>query len=78
MNDFTKEELETLAACVSIYAKDDPDDYLPLFDKICAQINTYCEHEWNGIRYAAVRLRSTDDREHQYKCSKCNKVLFEY
>ena len=45
MNEFTKEELETLAACVSIYAKDEPDDYMPLFDKICSLINNYCEHK---------------------------------
>ena len=46
MNDFTKDELETLAACVSVYAKDEPADYLPLFDKLCSLINNYCEHEY--------------------------------
>lgn len=44
MNQFTKNELETLAMCVSTYAKDEPNDYMPLFDKICAMVNNYCEH----------------------------------
>lgn len=48
MNEFTKEELETLAACVSVYVKDDPDDYMPLFDKICQKINNHCEHDWEN------------------------------
>lgn len=45
MNQLTKEELETIASCVSIYAKDEPDDYLPLFDKLCGLINNYCDHD---------------------------------
>ncbi len=60
MNDFTKEELETLAACVSTYAKDNADDYMDLFEKICFKINNYCDHK--GL---------IDEYLDYYRCRKC-------
>ena len=67
MNDFTKEELETLAACVSTYCKDDPDDYMPLFDKICFLINNHCENEL----YCTC---CNSEQKHIY-CANCKKSM---
>ncbi len=64
MNEFSINELETLSACVSVYAKDEPNDYLPLFDKLCGLINNYCEHEWVD----------TYTERGVCRCSKCDEV----
>lgn len=77
MNDFTKEELNIIANALNDFRIIKGKENV-LLHKIRTMIDNYCEHEWNGIRYAAVKLRSNDDREYQYKCSKCDKVLFEY
>lgn len=79
MNEFTKEELEELMHCVYAYrdlCDEDVEDNL--CDKLKSMIDNYCEHECNGIRYAVIKLRSTDERDYEYKCSKCKKVLFQY
>lgn len=74
MNDFTREELSEIRGILITYGVQGEDLEL----KVKSMVDNYCNHDWNGIRYAAVRLRSTDDRYYQYKCSKCDKVLFEY
>lgn len=55
MNDFTKEELETLNDCV--WAKDYngiPCKYEVLLNKIASMIDNYCEHEWKESAINAI------------------------
>jgi hypothetical protein len=80
MNDFTKEELEYIFYCVDIvtHKNDESDIYGKLQDKIQSMIDNYCEHEPSRIRYAVIKLRSTDTRDYEYKCEKCKKTLFQY
>jgi len=80
MNDFTKDDLYMLRrAVINLYKIDDKDSIeSPLYKKIQSMIDNYCEHESNGIRYAVIKLRSTDERDYEYKCSKCKKVIFQY
>ncbi len=51
---------------------------LQLLHKNCNEIfytqDNECQHESNGIRYEVLKLRSTDEREYEYKCSKCNEM----
>lgn len=38
------------------------------------QINE-CHHEDDGVRYAVLKLRSTDEQEYEYKCLKCQMMF---
>lgn len=80
MNDFTKDELEFILDGTRHWSnKNIPTPWVFEFKKkVESMIDNYCEHESNKIRYAVMKLRTTDDRDYEYKCSKCNKVLFQY
>ena len=79
MNDFTKEELESIIQSFEHIEYRETfgwDDHLKI--KLQSLIDNYCEHESSGIRYAVMKLRSTDTRDFEYRCVKCNKVMFQY
>lgn len=61
MNDFTKEELETLFAVMDD-GKNDCGHDDELIDKLQSLIDNYCEHEWDLHDY-------TRD-----KCTKCGAI----
>jgi hypothetical protein len=64
MNDFTKEELEFVSACVYFVEKaqfdEIPKKSLDFLAKIQSMIDNYCEHIW------------TDGSGNHIFCGKCN------
>ncbi len=54
MNDFTKDELETILYCVDVVSNVENTDEQKLFDKIQSLIDNYCEHEWDETRTLEV------------------------
>ncbi len=77
MNDFTKEELETLISTINsvrIYTGIDNWDE-ELFNKLQSMIENYCEHEWENIC-----CQCTLDKIYCHKCNKdmgCLKQRYE-
>ena len=67
MNNFTKDELETLLCGLSHLDEINPDSEVLLTNKIKSMIETYCEHEWNAA-YAG-------HQGNHFKCHKCDKVI---
>lgn len=47
MNDFTKEELKNLRACLDVCISDDGSDE-ELMKKLESMIDNYCEHEYHN------------------------------
>ncbi len=56
MNEFTKEELETIYC----HMENEP---LELMNKVKYMIDNYCDHEQDGTLYLTT--------PHQFKCYKC-------
>lgn len=49
MNDFTKEELESMLHCIELLEADYEDTWDDrLYNKIESMIDNYCEHEWEN------------------------------
>ncbi len=67
MNDFTKEELETIYASVDIISVelDEFHENERLLNKIQSMIDNYCEHDWENIC-----CQCTLDNIYCYKCEK--------
>ncbi len=64
MNDFTKDELESIWNWGDVYCWDSHVSetvYRPLLDKLQSLIENYCEHEW----------RCWDDEYNSRECLKC-------
>jgi hypothetical protein len=64
MNDFTKEELDSLLHCVDIYIDGDTlikHHYREISCKIQSLMDNYCEHEWMNATF----------------CEKCGKRVLE-
>jgi predicted RNA-binding protein with EMAP domain len=58
MNQFTKEELESIANCIWVYQDlSDTGTYSDLLKKVQSIIDNYCEHDWSvgfGSIYSPV------------------------
>ncbi len=85
MNDFTKDELRMIAACVLPSPKEYfmwTDAQKSLHDKVMAMIDNYCEHETDGYTYYSSGERCTDfltyacsDSPCFLKCKKCEELF---
>lgn len=68
MNDFTKEELESILNWADVYTEFglcwSYAVHEPTIKKIQAMINEYCDHESDGLNYLSDPA--------QLKCSKCS------
>lgn len=71
MNDFTKEELESIANWGDVYTEFGNSwvdkSERPLINKIQSMIDNYCEHEWDNFYKGSINLG--------IYCNKCNKKL---
>ena len=68
MNDFTKEELQSLVACISVHCPDSVD----LKNKIQSMIDDYLEHEWNiSDRNFLMKLMLNPGECFPVVCKKC-------
>jgi len=74
MNDFTKEELESISNWGEVYTEfgsswSDKSER-PLINKIQSMIHNYCEHEW------FILLADSTNNPFIKKCNKCDALRF--
>lgn len=73
MNDFTKEELESIWNCVDLYTDHPHHPYQELLNKIQSMIDDYCDH--GGACFARVCCGDGSELIGIKFCGKCQQIL---